>query len=55
LLDKAERKTGSWCADNIVNLRQFQSGGGDTIMGLPDGITRNESSRFQLQAALPEE
>jgi len=52
---KAERKAGSWLDENVTH-----EGGDATTLSqdataLPDGITRTESSRWQLQAVLPEE
>lgn len=52
---KAERKAGDWLEENVDH------GGGDTTLyqdgtrsGLPEGIDRKESSRWQQEASLPE-
>jgi len=51
---KAERKAGDWLERNVSagNPQLYQD---DTIRKLPDGIDRKESSRWQLEAKLPEE
>ena len=53
---KAERKAGDWLAVNVDhaggNSQLYQDGTADP---LPEGISRNESSRWQLEASLPEE
>lgn len=50
---QAERKAGKWLEENIKpgNPQLFQD---ETISKLPDGIDRNESHRWQLQASVPE-
>ncbi len=52
---KAERKAGDWLAENVTHV----GGDANTLSqdgtALPEGITRNESSKWQLEASLPEE
>lgn len=55
---KAERKAGAWLAENVnhdgaaTNRNDYQDG---IRVDLPDGITANESSRWQIEASLPED
>lgn len=51
---KAERKAGDWLAENVENPRNLQSQDA-TEMGLPDGIDKYESSRWQQEAKVSEE
>lgn len=50
---KAERKAGDWLSENVSagNPQFYQDGRNGT---LPEGITWNESSRWQLEAGVPE-
>lgn len=51
---RAERKAGEWLADNV----DHKGGDANTLLqdetALPDGIDRNESHRWQLEASVPE-
>jgi len=50
---KAERKAGDWLDKNVTHTGgnpQYQD-----VTVLPDGISKTESSRWQLEASLPEE
>lgn len=51
---KAERKAGDWLREN-VSAGNPQLSQDATISQLPDGIDRWESSRWQLEAEVPEE
>jgi N6-adenosine-specific RNA methylase IME4 len=50
---KAERKAGNWLSENVEAHRPQELSQDGTV--IPDGITRKESSRWQQQAALPED
>jgi ParB family chromosome partitioning protein len=50
---RAERKAGAWLAENVKAGNPQLSH--DATIGLPDGIDGYESSRWQMEARLPEE
>jgi len=51
---KAERKAGDWLAENITHTGGNPQLSQDVTV-LPDGIDRMESSRWQLEASVPDE
>jgi phage N-6-adenine-methyltransferase len=56
---KAERKAGAWLAENVNHNggRPEKQSQDETVFddGLPEGIDKSESHRWQLEASLPEE
>jgi len=52
---KAERKAGAWLENNVTHEGGNPQLSQDATVGLlPDGVSRSESSRWQLQAKVPE-
>lgn len=51
---KAERKAGEWLAENVGNPGQYRQSQEATAEGLPDGIDKYESSRWQQEAMVSE-
>jgi len=52
---KAERRAGAWLERNVDHRGAVAGNELQDATRLPDGINRYESSRWQLEAALPEE
>lgn len=51
---KAERKAGAWLAENVEHQSPFLRLQ-DATSGLPDGVDKYESHRFQVESIVPEE
>jgi 16S rRNA G966 N2-methylase RsmD len=51
---QAERKAGEWLEENVSEQSAWLQDA-TTAQGLPEGVDKYESSRWQLEAALPEE